>query len=188
MRLSGVRVDLQLWDSPDRSSALHCPTYLAPAPTHLLLLPCSSRPPPHHPPSRTHCACRSAGSIMEPARKVSRKTYAHIKPAERHHTPEDAEQRRAEQRIGGAALFKHMMHMYALGKMSAADFAISCHHCVIAGVSGAPFDQYAVPPGRQSGRYQQYFDQVIPPPAIQYTLSIPANVTRIERRTTFDFQ
>ena len=125
---------------------------------------------------------------MEPQRKISRRTYAHIKQPDSCHTPEDAEARRAEQRAAGASLLKQNMTLYALGKTSAADFAIQCHHCVLAGVHGAPFHLYGVPPGRQSGAYQQHLDKVIPPPSIQYTLIIPANVTRVERRAKFKCQ
>ena len=32
------------------------------------------------------------------------------------------------------------------------------------GVRGGDFATYAYPPGEQSGRYQQYIDQVLPPP------------------------
>eukprot|EP00959_Pyramimonas_sp_CCMP1952_P101841 2130368-Pyramimonas_sp.AAC.1 len=61
-------------------------------------------------------------------------------------------------RKAGADLLRHFEGLYAVGKISAQDFAVSCHLAFEAGCFGGDFLKYSQPPGLLSGRYQQYLD------------------------------
>ena len=69
-----------------------------------------------------------------------------------------------DRRKAGADLFKHLLGLYACCKITAKDFATACFFANEAGVGGADFSTYAVPPGKDSGRYQKALSAVLPEP------------------------
>eukprot|EP00959_Pyramimonas_sp_CCMP1952_P325267 6808188-Pyramimonas_sp.AAC.1 len=80
-------------------------------------------------------------------------------------------------RLGGASLFEHLMGVYALGKpMSAKDLAIACHFASEAGTPGAHWSIWGLGPGRQTGKYKQHIDELLPDPGPMYAATIPMAV------------
>lgn len=90
----------------------------------------------------------------------------------------EREQRLHAKRNAGAALLQHFKNLYALGKMTAADFCIGCYHASAAGIIGADFAPFAYPPGLQSGRYQKELDKIWAPPANLDTILVPGTDRR----------
>ena len=90
---------------------------------------------------------------------------------------EDAEPAMQAQREAGAALLKHLLSLYALCKLTAKDFAIACHYAASAGVPGADFTMYAVPPDQASdGNYQRQLDKVLPTGGPLDYLLVPSTI------------
>ena len=63
------------------------------------------------------------------------------------------------QRRCGAELFKRLQELFALKKLSAAEFCELNYWCNGAKVPGADFAKYSKPPGQQTGSYQQFLDR-----------------------------
>ena len=91
---------------------------------------------------------------------------------------EDLERQEEAQRKAGAALWKHLLSCYSLGKLTAADLCIACSHCQHAAVRGAEFSKFAQPPGLASGSYQRHLDTVLPPLEHVYRFVVPGNVRK----------
>ena len=101
------------------------------------------------------------------------------------HTSEQDELDAQARRDAGFALMRHLQSLYALKRpMTACHFAVACHYCKVACVPGADWEPYALPPGLQSGRYQQELDRVLPPPKYLDNLEVPCSLKYVEQRTT----
>ena len=76
-------------------------------------------------------------------------------------------------RQAGADLLKHLTLLYAEKKLTAVDFSLACHYCTEAGVRGADFEQFAVPPGQSTGNYQKTVDRALPAFDPLYRMEVP---------------
>jgi len=95
---------------------------------------------------------------------------------------QEREETKERQRAAGKALYRHLLEQFAVCKVTAKDFAISCFHCAEAGVLGADFRRYAVAPKQSSeGAYQRHLDRVMPEPPPLYELSVPCALRRGRR-------
>lgn len=97
----------------------------------------------------------------------------------------EVEAQKVKLRESGNALMRHLLGMYAVGKMTAMDFSIACHHADGAGVRGADFEKFALPPGQQSGMYQRKLDKNLPPPTAKESVQIPCCLNRDATRGTY---
>ena len=85
-----------------------------------------------------------------------------------------AQNRWEQERHAGAALFKHLLGLYATAKVTAKDLTIAFHYCSEAGMSGADFACYSVHPGQTSdGKYQRKLDHCLPQQIPLYQIDIP---------------
>ena len=67
----------------------------------------------------------------------------------------------AKQREAGHELHSMFKILFAVHKISAQEFCILNYWAGRADVPGAEFTRYGLPPGEQSGRYQQFLDRKI---------------------------
>ena len=67
-----------------------------------------------------------------------------------------------EARLHGSLLFQALFSLCAACKLSAYDCCMLCFYCHMATVPGADWDQFAYPPGKQSGQYQGFLDKRLP--------------------------
>ena len=65
-------------------------------------------------------------------------------------------------REAGHGLFKHLLSMYALRKLTAKDFSIAAFWASRAKVPGADWAAYGLPPDSQTGKYQRRLDELLP--------------------------
>lgn len=96
----------------------------------------------------------------------------------------ELEEEQQAQRVAGEGLFKHLLGLYALCKLSAQDLCVALHYANLAGVGGAEFDRYAMPPGMGSGRYQRHLDRVLPNATPMYDVRVPVTVRSSGARET----
>eukprot|EP00959_Pyramimonas_sp_CCMP1952_P472633 9500350-Pyramimonas_sp.AAC.3 len=76
-----------------------------------------------------------------------------------------------------------MIRMYATCKLSAKEFCLMCHWAHAAGTPGADFQQYAVGPNQQTGKYQHHLSNVLPHAPFMFNIDTPVNLNRRPRRT-----
>ena len=77
------------------------------------------------------------------------------------------------QRRCGAELFKRLQELFALRKLSAAEFCELNYWCNGANVPGADFAKYSKPPGQQTGTYQRFLDQHMHVEMASHDLHVP---------------
>ena len=65
-------------------------------------------------------------------------------------------------REAGHGLFKHLLSMYALRKLTAKDFSIAAFWASRAKVPGADWAAYGLPPDSQTGKYQRRLGELLP--------------------------
>ena len=95
---------------------------------------------------------------------------------------EEEQQRLHKERIGGANLLNLLLAWYAQRKINAQDLCVACHHCEIANVKGASFARYVSPPGRQSGKYQDSLNRILPGPGPLFVDKVPGVAPGSEER------
>lgn len=98
----------------------------------------------------------------------------------------EAQADRETQRDAGNDLFRHLMAMYALVKITAQDLCVGCFFAHRAGVLGADYARYALPPGLQDGRYQRHLDRAMPQSSPLYTVQTPCCIRRSGDREVRD--
>ena len=83
----------------------------------------------------------------------------------------------------GFQLFKALICLYALCKLTAYEFCTLCYYCSELAIPGGHFDQYKLRPDReQTGRYQQFLDQRLPSGGPFYYCPTPLNERRAAQR------
>ena len=76
-------------------------------------------------------------------------------------------------RATGHALFKMYERLYIETKITAAEFCIMNYYNDQLGSPGGDFQKYGLEPGKQTGRYQQFLDAVLPPKCPEDEITIP---------------
>jgi hypothetical protein len=88
---------------------------------------------------------------------------------------EEADEQQQKLRTAGAALFRSILELFALNKISAQDTCILFWHSHLAGAVGAEFETHMLAPGKQSGKYQAHLDTVLPSPGPLYYADVPCS-------------
>ena len=80
-------------------------------------------------------------------------------------------------RRAGSKAFDLLLALYGSCKrMSAKDFCILCHHMTECGMVGGQWSTFALPPGKQSGKYKAKVDRNLPCAGPFYMASIASTV------------
>ena len=89
-----------------------------------------------------------------------------------------------DMRVAGANLLNLLLSWKAKGQIQYCDLAQACYFAGGAGTPGADWQKYALPPGKQSGRYAQKLKDVLPSPGWTYKALVPVMKTQVEERTS----
>ena len=87
------------------------------------------------------------------------------------------------ERMGGAGLLNLLFTWFAQRKINAQEFGVACWYGTEANKKGGSYCRYAIPPGRQSGKYQDSLDKVLPGPGPLVFETIPGTSRKEKERT-----
>ena len=76
-----------------------------------------------------------------------------------------------------------MIELYSATRLTARQFSVMCGLCAKAGTPGGNFQLYGQEPGLQTGRYQQYLDEVLPETTHLVDVQVPMMQNRSPMRT-----
>ena len=125
------------------------------------------------------CTMFSSGHEVMQAKKM----YPVPEPPANAWVDREAAEKWQHHRQAGSDLYKHLVSLYAVCKLSAKDLCIACHYAAEAEVPGGDFSSIALRPDQGStGNYQRHLDPLLPNPGAMYFVECPVTLRGSDSR------